>query len=350
MSIASANHPFLTIDGWTRLDALNVGSFIGVPLVTSRHRSIRDAGWSDDELVLLAHLIGDGTMGPQFRYATADPANKQMVEETARRLFGVEVRGEKRGNTWQLWFPSPYRLTHGINHPMRNWLEPHGLWQSRAWTKFIPPTVFGLDDGRVALFLRHLWATNGSVTIGANARRADVGTHYATISHRFALDIQRLLLRRGVRSTISTSKKVRTGHSGDGSECYRPEFSVRIHGESIEAALTRFDSTEEADNAATSDLYWDEIIEITAVGADPTFDLTIDGSHNFIADGIIAHNSLEQDADVVMFLYRDEVYNAESADRGTAEVIISKHRNGPTGITHLAFLDHYTRFANMARV
>jgi replicative DNA helicase len=60
--------------------------------------------------------------------------------------------------------------------------------------------------------------------------------------------------------------------------------------------------------------------------------------------------SLEQDADVVMFLYRDEVYNSESPDRGSAELIISKHRNGPTGVTHLAFLDHYTRFANMARM
>jgi len=60
--------------------------------------------------------------------------------------------------------------------------------------------------------------------------------------------------------------------------------------------------------------------------------------------------SLEQDADVVMFLYRDEIYNPESPDRGTAEVILSKHRNGPTGVTQLAFLDHYTRFANMARV
>ncbi|HEX2039126.1 MAG TPA: replicative DNA helicase [Acidimicrobiales bacterium] len=60
--------------------------------------------------------------------------------------------------------------------------------------------------------------------------------------------------------------------------------------------------------------------------------------------------ALEQDADVVMFLYRDEVYNAESPDRGTAEVIVSKHRSGPTGITQLAFLDHYTKFANMARV
>ncbi|MHB8293662.1 MAG: replicative DNA helicase [Acidimicrobiales bacterium] len=60
--------------------------------------------------------------------------------------------------------------------------------------------------------------------------------------------------------------------------------------------------------------------------------------------------SLEQDADVVMFIYRDEIYNPESPDRGTAEVILAKHRNGPTGMTQLAFLDHYTRFANMAKV
>jgi replicative DNA helicase len=59
--------------------------------------------------------------------------------------------------------------------------------------------------------------------------------------------------------------------------------------------------------------------------------------------------SLEQDADVVIFLYRDEIYNPESDQRGTAEVIVAKHRNGPTGMTRLAFLDHLTKFANMAR-
>jgi len=60
--------------------------------------------------------------------------------------------------------------------------------------------------------------------------------------------------------------------------------------------------------------------------------------------------AIEQDADVVMFIYRDELYNPESPDRGTAEIILAKHRNGPTGKTQLAFLDHYTRFANMARM
>lgn len=59
--------------------------------------------------------------------------------------------------------------------------------------------------------------------------------------------------------------------------------------------------------------------------------------------------SLEQDADIVTFLYRDEQYNADSPDVGTAEVLVAKHRAGPTGMVRLAFLSHYTKFANMAR-
>ena len=57
--------------------------------------------------------------------------------------------------------------------------------------------------------------------------------------------------------------------------------------------------------------------------------------------------SIEQDADVIMFIYRDEMYNAESPDEGTAEVIISKQRNGPTGTVRLAFRREYTRFENL---
>jgi replicative DNA helicase len=59
--------------------------------------------------------------------------------------------------------------------------------------------------------------------------------------------------------------------------------------------------------------------------------------------------SIEADSDVVCFIYRDEMYDPESEQRGTAEVIVAKHRNGPTGVARLAFLDHLTKFANMAR-
>jgi replicative DNA helicase len=98
-----------------------------------------------------------------------------------------------------------------------------------------------------------------------------------------------------------------------------------------------------------SDVLWDEVVAVVPKGEAPVFDATVMGTHNFVANGIVAHNSIEQDADVVLFIYRDEYYNPESDQRGMAEIIVSKHRNGPTGSTRLAFRDQYTQFANLAR-
>ncbi|MEH2146706.1 replicative DNA helicase [Nostoc sp.] len=98
---------------------------------------------------------------------------------------------------------------------------------------------------------------------------------------------------------------------------------------------------------AKSDVYWDEILSIEYSGEEEVFDLTVPGLHNFVANNIVVHNSIEQDADLVIMLYRDEYYSPDTPDRGIAEVIIAKHRNGPTGTAKLLFNPQFTKFQNL---
>ncbi|NJM06179.1 replicative DNA helicase, partial [Candidatus Gracilibacteria bacterium] len=100
---------------------------------------------------------------------------------------------------------------------------------------------------------------------------------------------------------------------------------------------------------AESDVYWDEIVSIEPAGEEAVYDLTVDRLHNFIVNDIVSHNSIEQDADIVMFIYREELYDKDTDKKGIAEIHMAKHRNGPLGIVPLRFEARTTRFQNLER-
>jgi replicative DNA helicase len=109
---------------------------------------------------------------------------------------------------------------------------------------------------------------------------------------------------------------------------------------------------DDADLAAWSKcpLFWDRVVAVEPAGEVETFDLTVPDYHNWLADGLTTHNSgaIEQDADMILLIYRDEVYNRETPKKGVAEIDLAKHRNGEIGEIRLTFKGANSRFENYA--
>ncbi len=106
---------------------------------------------------------------------------------------------------------------------------------------------------------------------------------------------------------------------------------------------------EEIALALQDELIWDPIQSIgDPSGPVDVYDIEMPRHHNFVANQILVHNSIEQDADIVMMLYRPEYYDPNTSERGIAEVIIAKHRNGPIGVVKLLFENQFTQFRNLA--
>ena len=108
------------------------------------------------------------------------------------------------------------------------------------------------------------------------------------------------------------------------------------------SAIANVLKDEELKDLSKSDVFWDEVKSIKKLGNEEVYDATVPGLHNFVANDIIVHNSIEQDADVVMFLYREDEENREAI---TCE--ISKHRNGPVGEFGLFFNPKYISFFDL---
>ncbi len=114
------------------------------------------------------------------------------------------------------------------------------------------------------------------------------------------------------------------------------------------ARLARVVKSDRLAGLAESDVYWDRIAALEPDGQEQVYDLSVPGHHNFVANHIIVHNSLEQDSDIVMFIYRPDQYEKDTVKQNVAEIIIAKHRNGPVGSVELIFRSALAKFENAA--
>ena len=416
--MATANHPFLTYDGWRPLAELAAGSRVAAPRHVPPPLAVQNM--AEAEVIMLAHLLGDGSFvkNQPIRYASTDEANLAAVTAAAQHFGITAVRDDREAaRCTSLRLPAPFHLTHGRRNPIAAWLDSFGLFGLRSHEKFVPAPVFSLPKRGLALFLRHLWATDGCVWWDEKAGQARI--YYASTSRRMMDDIARLLLRFNVMT------RVKEIHKGD----YRPCFHLLVYGaenqlrfldgigvhgargvmaekvrqelltlkgntnldtipreiwDRVRSVLVERQMTQrqfaaalgtqycgttlwkhapsrerlgrvatilddaELEMIATNDVFWDEIASVESAGEQPVYDATVLGTHNFVANGINLHNSIEQDSDVVILLHREDHYERESPRAGEADMIVAKHRNGPTTTVTVAFQGHYSRFVDMA--
>ncbi len=96
-----------------------------------------------------------------------------------------------------------------------------------------------------------------------------------------------------------------------------------------------------------NNILWDSIATVEPVGREKVYDLTVPSLHNFVADNIIVHNSIEQDADIVMFIYREDYYIEDTDRQNITDIIVAKHRHGSTGTVSLYFRKELTQFSDL---
>jgi replicative DNA helicase len=366
---ATGNHKFLAYDGWRRLDDLAPGMRVAVPQAL---RGPYRRSMTHRELALLGHLVGGRptVRGHGLEYTSEERGLADLVARLARHVFGDRVAPEPRRH--DDLFATLLASTRPRD-AVTAWLAELGLHGDAAGPMRVPERVFRQATDGIAVFLRHLWATDGRMDVGAHGLPPTL--RFDARSEQLAVDVQSLLLRLGITSsrrvvdgrhrlTVSSWRGVQRFLATIGAAGTRRTAACAAIEERLRtiaapppayggggAQTLLAPSAVEIDDASptTGDVYWDEIVSIERDGEDEVYDLTVDGLHNFVAEDVIVHNSIEQDADLVLFVYRDEYYNPEDTESaGIAELILAKHRNGPTGLEKLAFQKRYAKFSDLA--
>ena len=379
--VATANHPFRTLGGWTNLEDLEPGSRVAAPRKLEFGMS---ETWSRHELIVLGGLLSEGnTCHPSSLYFYNN--DLEAIEDfarAARRFPRTVARIDRRKNgRYEVCVNTgiggrfqpgqvPWNAGGVAVKPKRRksgawfWAEGLGILGARAHEKRVPKAVFRLRQDNIALLLGRMWSGDGYIF-----GKSSCGPYYATSSEGLAKDVQHLLLRLGIVSRIHEKRsKYRGGHRVGyalhimGTGAYRrflemvgPHVVAReeqlsllrefvdttnrdsssadtipaevrklVNRERIARGLTWKEVSDTAGvsvrkfygsrpagsfrrstiaklawhlaseplaEIAYSDIYWDEVVSITPLGVRDTYDLTIEEDHNFVADGLIVHNS-----------------------------------------------------------
>ncbi|HEY4971998.1 MAG TPA: DnaB-like helicase C-terminal domain-containing protein, partial [Steroidobacteraceae bacterium] len=417
---ATAEHRLLAGAGWTTVGKLAKGDRLAV--ARRLPAPAKPNSWPEHWLILLGHLVGDGSyvVHQPLRYTTIDEANSALVRTCAEAFGSTVTRHEGPTGTWhQLVISGNGNRWHPAG--VGAWLKQLGIFGQRSHQKHLPAEVFALPDDQIACLLRHLWATDGSLTLRTSGKHPSPQIYYSSCSRRLAFDVAALLLRLGIVARIRTvisAKSPRPQYSvyvsgvdairrfvmDVGAQGSRLDHIMRVQRYLVEtdentnvdtlpiemmdqvrgvmkaqgmtnrrmatlrgrvvgisnvrfapsrALLRQYADTlrdESLQAACETDIFWDRVTAVLPDGEEDVYDLTVPGPSNWLADGVATHNSgsLEQDADMILLIYRDEVYDKNTTKKGMAEIDLAKHRNGETGTFLLTFQGQYTRFVNYA--
>lgn len=216
---ATGEHRLLGAEGWRTVSSLVTGDRLAI--ARRLGEPARTVSWPDDRVALLGQLIGDGSylQGQPMRYTTASEENSQLVTQAARSEFGAVVRRYRgRGQWHQLlisgngnrWRPA------GVNA----WLREQGIFGQRSHEKRVPQEAFRLPTEQVALLLRHLWATDGTIHRRKAPSRGGHVIHFSTSSVALGLDVASLLQRVEIVARMHRVEKLG----------YRPTYIVTVTG------------------------------------------------------------------------------------------------------------------------
>lgn len=323
---ATGNHPFLTVDGWIPLAELVAGEKVAAP------RSVRepaDVAEPDGAMVDAAveWICAAGDRVDVRRLPTADVVS--VVGRVAER------RAVKSADEWTIAMPDGDAA----------WQFVHLLSRLGVFASVRPYSI--QEVAREPLGERayrdpatHLVTVSGheQLTHLASALGLDVPTRPGTAdvsNHRHISDELHTLLnaRELVPASLAAGAESRSGRDA----------------RSVLAQVADILDSVDVDLTVSNDVYWDEIASIESIGEQDVFDGTVPGTHNFIANGVALHNSLEQDADMVILLHRPDAFERDDPRAGEADIILGKHRNGPTATITVAHQLHLSKFVDMAR-